>query len=439
MDEGVSGWGFAAARLALVVLVGALLGGFVGNFWAGIAGTLSAYLALQLYQLYRLDHWLRHRSVSDPPDAGGLWGDVVAQVGRLHRRKKFHKQRLIEIFRELRRATAAMPDGVITLNPDLEIAWFNRKAADLIGLKRKTDFGLRIGNLVRDPKFLQYLQDGDFSNPVIVRPKAVEERWLSFQAMRYGADQTLILVRDISRQQRVEVMRKDFVANASHELRSPLTVIAGYLETLAADATIDPVLQPPLQEMRRQAQRMTSIIDDLLELSRLEANDEQVKGVPIDIAALLTVLRKDLLARPKRPAEVRLLLDSQAQLLGDPGLIHSAFWNLADNAAKYTPADGTVTLRWWADTDGGHFSVADTGAGIPPEHVPRLTERFYRVDPGRSRVTGGSGLGLSIVKHVLYRHGAELRVESAEKRGSLFTCDFPLQRLAATPDLAISA
>ncbi len=439
MNVALDGWGFALGRLALAVALGSLLGWFVGSFWAGLAGTLGAYLASQLYQLYRLDYWLRNRSRVDPPDPGGLWGDVVVQVVRLHRRKKYHKQRIIRLFRELRRSTAAMPDAVILLNAEAEILWFNRKASELLGLRRKTDFGIRIENLVRHPDLSRYLASGQFDAAVVVRPKSADDQSLSFQAVPYGDRQLLLLVRDVSHQTRLETMRKDFVANASHELRSPLTVIAGYLETLATDPEVGSELRAPLLEMRRQAERMTTIISGLLELSRLEASDEQVEGALVDVAALLATLRKDVMARPQHPAEVKLALDSEARLLGDAGLLHSAFANLVDNAAKYTPAEGSVALRWWSDAQGGHFSVSDTGPGINPEHLPRLTERFYRVDPGRSRSTGGSGLGLAIVKHVLQRHGAELEVSSAPGRGSVFTCHFPPHRLRSPEAVRISA
>jgi two-component system phosphate regulon sensor histidine kinase PhoR len=181
--------------------------------------------------------------------------------------------------------------------------------------------------------------------------------------------------------------------------------------------------------MRRQAERMTSIIRDLLELSRLEETDEMHGGEPIDVAPLLSMLRKDVVARPVHPREIKIRIDSEALLVGDEPEIHSAFSNLVDNAAKYTPAEGSIEMRWWTDEEGGHFSVTDTGMGIPPEHIPRLTERFYRVDAGRSRSTGGSGLGLAIVKHVLQRHGAELDVQSTLGQGSKFICHFPPSRV----------
>ncbi|MEZ5488502.1 MAG: phosphate regulon sensor histidine kinase PhoR [Steroidobacteraceae bacterium] len=431
MNVALRGWVYALARLAGAVAVGALIGWSVGSFWAGLAGTLGAYLALQLYQLYRLDHWLRNRNRVDPPDPGGLWGDVVVQVVRLHRRKKFHKGRVVRLLRELRRSTASMPDGVILLDQQAEIVWFNRKAGELLGLRRKTDFGIRIENLLRHPEFSRYLAAGQFAGAVVIRPKADEDHWLSFQAVPYGIDQMLLLVRDVSRQTRLETMRKDFIANASHELRSPLTVIAGYLETLAADPDIEPELRSPLLEMQRQAERMTAIITDLLELSRLEASDEQVEGGAFDVGELATALRNEVMQRPIHPAAITVSIDSDAALVGDAGLVRTAFANLVDNAVKYTPAGSSIALRWWTDGQGGHFSVSDDGPGIPAQHLPRLTERFYRVDPGRARATGGSGLGLAIVKHVLQRHGGELEVSSSPGRGSTFTCHFPSRRIAA--------
>jgi two-component system phosphate regulon sensor histidine kinase PhoR len=424
-------WGFAVGRLLLATAVGVLVGLFVDNVWAALLTTLALYLALHLYHLYRLDYWLKHRSTADPPDAGGVWGDVVARVVRLHRRKKFHKQRLIEIFRELRRSTASMPDGVITLSRDNEILWFNRTAGRLLGLRRKLDFGLRIENLIRHPDFSRYLIGGQYGEPAVIRPDVAEPRWLSFQIVPYGDAQKLMFVRDVTRQSQLDQMRKDFIANASHELRSPLTVISGYLETLAGDPKLDEPLRTPVVEMRRQAQRMTAIIEDLLELSRLETEEGEISGEPLDVAALIALLRKDLLARQERPHDVHISVESQDRLLGDEGQIHSAFSNLVDNAAKYTAPGGTITLRWWVDNDGGHFSVSDTGIGIAAEHLPRLTERFYRVDPARSRATGGSGLGLAIVKHVLQGHGGRLQIVSVEGRGSTFSCHFPPRRIVA--------
>jgi len=431
-----SGWLSLTVRLALALTIGLIVGFIFNAPLAGLAAVLGLYLLSQFVNLLRMLRWLRADQIALAPDLSGPWGDLVAVVARMYRRKQFHKQRLLRLLRELRRSTAAMPDGVVVLNPQAEILWFNRTSARLLGFRGKSDFGLRIENLVRQPEFVRYLRGGDFSGPVIVRSSIGGDRYLSLQIVPYGAGQLLTLVRDVTREARLESMRKDFVANASHELRSPLTVISGYLETLAQDTEIDPMLQGPLQEMRRQALRMTSIVQDLLELSRLESSDSDAPTSPIDVAALMAQLRQDVLARTAHPATVQVRADSNARLLGEEIQIHSAFSNLVDNAAKYTAAEGSMQIRWWTDDKGGHFSVTDTGIGIAAGHIPRLTERFYRVDPGRSRATGGSGLGLAIVKHVLQRHGAQLSVESEEGRGSKFTCHFPRQRIQNIAALA---
>jgi two-component system, OmpR family, phosphate regulon sensor histidine kinase PhoR len=431
MTSGVSAFAYVTLRIVAALALGAVLGWFAGSVWLGVTGALGLYLAWNLWQLRELHFWLQHRSVADPPDALGVWGDVVAQVVRLHRRKRFHKERLTRLFRELRRSTAAMPDGVVMLDPLGEIVWFNRKAAELLDLSRRADLGLRIDNLVRHPDFVRYLHGGQYSMPVVVRVDTPTERHIAFQLISYGEDQRLLMLRDVTKEVRLEQMRKDFVANASHELRSPLTVVAGYLETLGSDPGLGEVAAP-LAEMRRQTDRMTRIIEDLLELSRFEANDAPIKGTPVDVAAMAALLRKDVMARPAHPRQVDVDVESPAMLIGDEAMITSAFSNLVDNAAKYTPAEGSVSIRWWTDEAGAHFSVRDTGPGFSAEHIPRLTERFYRVDPGRSRETGGSGLGLAIVKHALHRHGARLEIESIEGRGSTFTCHFPPERVLET-------
>jgi two-component system phosphate regulon sensor histidine kinase PhoR len=422
-------WSFALARLAGLIAF-AVAGGLIfGRLALWLEAVLAGYLLLQLANLYRLQRWLRRRSQEGPPDLGGVWGDVIALINRIYRRKQFHKRRVVELLREFRRLTAAMPDGVVLLSASHDILWFNRKASELLGLRRKFDFGAKVENLIRDPAFGRYLEGGHYSEPLVLRRISGQETWLSLQLISAG-DERLLLARDVTREARLEAMRTDFVANASHELRSPLTVVSGYLDQLADDPSIDPAWREPVQEMRRQSERMRLIVEDLLELSRLEASGSEPPYEPVDVGGMLALLQRDVLAREVHPA-VRLDIQSDARLLGSENEIHSIAQNLVSNAVKFTPPDGSVTVRWWTDADGGHLAVVDTGVGIPAEHLPRLTERFYRVHKGRARETGGSGLGLAIVKHALQRHGGRLQIESVEGRGSTFTCHFPPKRLGA--------
>jgi two-component system phosphate regulon sensor histidine kinase PhoR len=416
--------------LAAALLVAALLGWAFDRPLLFVAITLAAALAYEVRNLLRFERWLRRRSTEAPPNLAGLWGEVLAITSRLYRRKVFHKRRVLVLLREFRRMTSAMPDGAVLLGQNREILWFNRTAARWLDLKRKLDYGIRIDNLVRNPEFVEYLdRRGTSAPPRIHLPKS-GDRWLLVRLVTTNATgQQLLILRDVTSEARLESMRKDFVANASHELRSPLTVISGYLDALADEAGLDPAWQGPVQEMRRQSDRMRSIVQDLLELSRLEAHGGEAEATEVDVGGMLALIRKDALARPQRPATIELHLDSSALLQGSESELHSIFSNLVSNAVKYTPADGRVDIRWWTDAKGGHLEVRDTGIGIPAEHLPRLTERFYRVDAGRSRKLGGSGLGLAIVKHALQRHGGRMDVTSVEGKGSTFTCHFPASRV----------
>jgi len=416
--------------LAGVLALGGVIGLITGRVALWLLAALLAYTALQLWKLHRLAEWLGKRNFSDPPSLGGVWDEIVTQVMRLNRRKRYHKQRFLAMLHEVRDSTEALPDGVVLLNARSEIVGLNRMASEMLGLHGRKDIGIRIDNLLRQPEFLGYLAGSDFTSPKVLQTSTAPETWLSLHVLPYGEGQRVLLIRNVTREVRLDAMRKDFVANASHELRSPLTVITGYLEALAGDEQVSEQYAAPIAEMRRQADRMAAIIGDLLVLSRLEAKEGEVDGEAVDIVAMLALLKKDALARSRRPANVTLTIESHSRLLGDEIELHSAFSNLLDNAIKYTPADGSVAMRWWADEAGAHFSVSDTGPGIPAEAIPRLTERFYRVDAGRSRASGGSGLGLAIVKHVLQRHGGRLEIASVEGRGSTFTCHFPQRRHA---------
>ena len=424
----------SVSRLGMALLAALLVGLATGRVALAFALVLAIYAGVQLWNLLRLEHWLRRRRIEEPPDVSGLWGEVVAIVSRIYRRKQFHRARVTALLREFRRLTTAMPEGAVLLGPEHEILWFNHRAAEWLGLRRKRDFGIRIENLVRHPDFIEYLHGDEHAEGVMVQDTSDISRWFSFHVVRTGmAERQLLMVRDVSREQQLQSMRRDFVANASHELRSPLTVITGYLDALADDQKLDPTWSAPILEMRRQAERMSTIIRDLLELSKLESGERPLDEEPIDIPGMLALLRKETLALEHRPHEVRLTLESQEWLKGVESEVHSIVSNLVSNAVKYTPPQGEIELRWWTDEDGGHIAVRDTGVGIAAEHIPRLTERFYRVDSGRSRDLGGSGLGLAIVRHALQRHDATLTIDSVEGRGSTFTCHFPPGRLMPPP------
>ncbi len=424
-----SAWSFALVRLAVAIAVAALLGLVTGQLALCLTIVLGGTLAWQFVNLFRLQRWIKHRAHEEPPDMGGIWGDVIAVIDRIYRRKQYHKRRVMQQFREFRRLSAALPDGVVLLSENREIRWFNRTAAELLGLRRKVDAGIPIANLVRDPEFASHLQRPGGNRGIVIRVQH-RDAWLALFVIPAGP-QFLMLVRDVTREVRLEEMRKDFVANASHELRSPLTVISGYLDALVEDDGIGPEWREPVADMRRQALRMREIVEDLLELSRLEATGDEAPMVPVDVPGLLERLVHDARSAAAAVPRFDLDIDDGLALRGSEHEIHSIASNLISNAVKYTPVDGTITVRWGRDAGGAALTVADTGIGIAPEHLPRLTERFYRVDRARARAKGGSGLGLSIVKHALQRHGGRLEIASEEGHGSSFVAHLPGRRLIA--------
>ncbi len=428
------------AWIAATVLVAAAVGWAFDHTMSFVAAALGGWLAYEVRNLLRFERWLRRRAVEPPPNLSGLWAEVLAVASRIYRRKVFHKRRVLLLLREFRRMTSAMPDGAVLLGPNREILWFNRTAGRWLGLRRKFDYGIRIDNLVRHPDFVEYLDRPGATAPPRINLPRLGDRWLLVRLVTTNATgQQLLILRDITSEARLESMRKDFVANASHELRSPLTVISGYLDALVDEPGLDGGWREPVREMRRQSERMRGIVQDLLELSRLEAHGGEAEHAPVDVGGMLALIRKEVLARPEHPAVIELRIDSDDLLLGSETELHSIFANLVSNAVKYTSAEGRVDIRWWTDARGGHVEVRDTGIGIAAEHLPRLTERFYRVDAGRSRKLGGSGLGLAIVKHALQRHGGRLDVQSVEGKGSTFSCHFPAARVAPRSAAAATA
>ena len=299
----------------------------------------------------------------------------------------------------------------------------------LLGLNLATDVGQRIDNLIRNPDFVSHLEEprGD---AVSIPSPAVDGGQLSVQIIPYGKAQRLAIIRDITREVRLERTRRDFVANASHELRSPLTVIGGYLDALAHDAAVAKGWNTPIAEMERQVVRMTEILRDLIELTRLESSLDEAPRDFVDVVEMLKFVEREFASIPGLLG-ISVHFGTDLALLGSEAEVHSIFHNLVSNAVRFTPPDGSVEVSWERNEKGAVFSVRDSGIGIPEELIPRVTERFFRVDPGRSRELGGTGLGLAIVKHALQRHGAALSIESEVGEGSLFACQFPDSRLVS--------
>jgi two-component system phosphate regulon sensor histidine kinase PhoR len=423
-----SAWTAELGRGALLLLAALALGAAFGAPLGALALALAAYLAWHLRNLWRLEHWLGRERRFAPPEADGIWGVVLNHYWRIRRRDRTRKRRLAEVLREVREATVAMPDGTVLLDRGQEIQWFNAAAQELLGLRAPQDYGQPIANLVRNPVFVRSLAARG-REPIEIPSPVDARRWLQLHLVEYGAGQALLLARDATRMRRLEQMRREFVANASHELRSPLTVIRGYLEALLDDPAVRAEWQPQVDEMRRQADRMAGIVNDLLELSRLETESEEPPLEPIDVRGVVARIREEALALGEGPPDVELRFDTELRLGGAEREIYSAFSNLVFNAMRYTPPKGRVTVRWYEGPGGAPtLAVQDTGIGIAREHIPRVTERFYRVDPSRTRARGGTGLGLAIVKHVVQRHGGQLLIESEPGAGSTFTCAFPLAR-----------
>lgn len=420
-------WISHLAGLAIWLTAAVLVGLWLGSVSWALVAALGIYVAYTLRNLFMLDRIIFGAGRLPLYDMRGLWAELVARADRIKARSRNRKKRYHRLLRQVRESTGAISDAGIILNAESEIVWFNPAATTLLGLDPGRDIGSRIDNLIRHPSFVAHLArptDASITIPSLHRDNGM----LHVQLIPYGQEQQLAIIRDITRETRLERTRRDFVANASHELRSPLTVIAGYLDTLAEDEDLPPSWEAPISEMLRQSHRMTRILHDLIELTRLESTDSKAATDFIEVAEALTNMVREFEGRRQRPG-IRLHVETDAALLGSESELHSIFYNLISNAVRFTPEDGTVDVYWRSDGDAAVFDVIDTGIGVPADLVPRLTERFYRVDTGRSRATGGTGLGLAIVKHALQRHGGELEIESEEGEGSRFSCRFGSQRV----------
>jgi two-component system phosphate regulon sensor histidine kinase PhoR len=420
----------------VIVMALALAVGMVDGVAAALAVTAVGALVIIVWNLVQLDalaRWASGPTEVPVPEGRGTWALAYAALYHRVRLRSARQRDLRLALDRFVSGARALPEGVVVLDADDRIEWANPRAEAHLGLDLKHDSGAPIVNLVRHPAFVQYLAVGDFSEPVIIQSTRESALTLSLQIVPFGVEEKLLMSRDITRLEAVARVRRDFIANVSHELKTPLTVLAGFIETLTDVEMDERQRQRCLALMREQANSMQRLVEDLLTLSALES-EQLVNEGEFAVVPLLLAVSSDAKALSGGRHEVTLTIRDAATLIGSREELASAFGNLVSNAVRYTPEGGRISLEWRVTDAGGEFTVADSGIGIASEHVPRLTERFYRVDRSRSRATGGTGLGLAIVKHVLIRHQAELIIASEEGRGSRFTVLLPLDRVRIVAD-----
>ncbi len=415
----------------LLTLASLLLWAVAGALPAAILFSLGliGWIVVHLRRLAALDDWLYDPEGRGAPDSGGVWGEVFARLNKMVRQQVKERERSKAALHDMEQATSALPEGVAILDQGGHIEWCNPLAERHFGLDNERDIGQQITYLARQPEFVQYLLLQDFSEPLILRGARQDGLVLSIKVISYGDNKKLLISRDITHFERVEIMRRDFVANVSHELRTPLTVLNGFVETMRDMPNLEnDMARRALRLMGEQTDRMEHLVNDLLTLSKLENALNAVQEETVNVPELLQIVQQEGVSLSGSQHTLRLELESDCGLQGSRSELHSAFGNLVSNAVRYTPPGGEIVLRWQERDGQPVFSVHDSGIGIAPQHIPRLTERFYRVDRSRSRETGGTGLGLAIVKHVVNRHQAQLEIASEEGRGSTFSILFPAKR-----------
>ena len=421
-------------RTAVIVLLLAVLAFGTGLLfgpgwgWSLFSLGLIGLLVHHVRHLRLLRQWASRSLTEAVPEGTGAWEEAFTLLYRRQRAEAVRNRQLAHSLARSRQAGRALPYGVAILDAEYRIVWCNDSCEAHFGIDAEADVGQPITNLVRQPEFVEYVAADEFSKPLQLKT-ARDGLVLSVQFVPYVDSQRLLLSRDITQGTRLETMRRDFVANVSHELRTPLTVLVGFLETVR-ELKLDPERSRDyLNLMAEQSRRMQRIIDDLLMLSTLESAPEPPRDEHVDVALILSRIHSEAGALSAGRQRITLDAEPGIDLLGAESEIVSAFGNLVSNAVRYTPPGGEVRLIWRGSQNGAEFTVEDTGVGIEAEHIPRLTERFYRVDRGRSRDTGGTGLGLAIVKHALARHQATLEIESTPGTGSRFTAKFPARRV----------
>ncbi len=415
--------------LLSIIAISALLGAVFDLSFLFVAVTLFVYILFMLRNIFRLHNWLLNRK-KDLPDAQGYWGEIFNELYLIEKKTLKQKKLLSGALSRFKKAAQALPDGVIILSQYNEIEWVNPIANNLLGINTKKDKGQKINNLIRHPDFQRYLIKSNFSKTMTIPSPANIDNILTLQIIPFGYKQKMIFCRDVTHVNKLEEMRTNFVSNVSHEMRSPLTVLTGYLEMFSNKLPDDETsFKLGIDNMYQQAARMQRLVTDLLALSKMEtAPVEHTKTV--NVAALLISLKEnaEVLGQDKHQT-ILLEADESLNLRGNTDELHSLFSNLINNAVRYTPENGEISISWKKLGKQAVFSVKDNGPGIAPQHIPHLTERFYRADIDRSRESGGTGLGLAIVKYAIERHDGQLDILSKLDEGSSFSCYFPEQRL----------
>lgn len=431
-------WQKEINRILLLIGSAGVLGIVFGQVLLFIFVAVVVYLVFTIRQLRRLDKWLSALAAGDdmsPPEGYGLWGSLFDGIYRLQKRQKQIAGEMQSILDKAQESSAALEIAFVLIDKSGNLDWWNKAGETLLGLRYPDDRNQAATNFIRNPIFADYFQKEKYDQPLTMNSPVNSNVVLEFQLATFGERERLMVVRDISQIHKLEMMRKDFVGNVSHELRTPITVISGYLENLLENLdSIEPRWHKPLQQMAQQSRRMENIVRDLLMLTRLETKavtrqlaDVEVKGLLSEIANDTNHLFED------KQHKIEVICPAGLRLRADRSELYSAISNLAFNAAKYTAPKGHIVLKAQSKDNSFDISVTDNGVGIEAHHIPRLTERFYRVDASRTSSSGGTGLGLAIVKHILVRHNATLDISSIPGKGSTFTCRFPLTRLVPAP------
>lgn len=429
-------WRAEILRLLLVLAATALIGWLAGNIPLAVLVGMAGYLAVNYLQLWRLRNWLKGNPSAiqtEPPESFGLWGEVFDGIYKLGRQEQKSRDYLENIISKAQESLSALEIAVIMIDGKGCLDWWNLAGSRLLGFEYPRDQGHPVTNLVRDPGFSKYFHNADYSEPLKLPAPGDNSRTLEFEIALFGEQERLMIVRDVTRLHRMELMREDFVGNVSHELGTPITVIKGYVETIMDNVLdLDEKWRKPLRQMLKQSTRMENIVRDLLMLTALETKEVKRQQKPFNLEELIREIEHDTRQiYQARGHEFTFSCDPKLKIVGDRAELYSALSNLAQNAAKYTPDNGAIRIEAEHTGKGEAFEirVIDNGIGVEAQHVPRLTERFYRVDVSRSSETGGTGLGLAIVKHILMRHDADLHISSESGKGSTFSCRFPAARI----------